>query len=110
MAKEILKDELLDEEQLDGVAGGNIFDRSIAMLWVDRYYGTNGTHGQVIDTSKVNANEIMANFCAKAGIDYQMNDKGLDQFKIDGEWRDVAWLASNKQYALDYFDQKLGLK
>ncbi len=111
MTEEKFKDELLNDAELDEVAGGNIFDRSIAMMWVERYYGQNdGTHGQIIDTSSGDANAIMANFCAKAGIDYQMNTEGLDQFKIDGQWRDAAWLALNKDYALDYFDKKLGLK
>ncbi len=102
--------EILTDEQLDEVAGGNIGDRSIASLWVNHYYGTNGKRGQILDTSGGDVNSIMSNFCAKAGIDYQMNAEGLDQFKIDGQWRDVSWLMQNKEYALNYFDQKLGIK
>ncbi|MBE8953336.1 MAG: hypothetical protein SR1Q7_09365 [Quinella sp. 1Q7] len=109
MANEILKDEILDDSQLDDVAGGNLLDRSIAMMWVQRYYGTDGTHGKIIDTSSGDANAIMSNFCAKAGIDYQMNVNGLDQFKINGQWRDAAWIALNKQEALDFFDKQLGI-
>ena len=95
-------DQKLDMDQLDEVAGGAIGDRTIAALW-----------GQVVDTSNLNGdsvNSFMANFCAKAGVDYKMNEEGMDQFKIDGEWRDAMWLAKNKQYALDYFDKKLGIK
>ena len=110
MADEKFKSELLDDEQLDEVAGGNIGDRSIAMLWIERYYGSDGTHGKVIDTSSNDPNAIVANFCAKAGIDYQMNVEGLDQFKINGQWRDAVWMAENKQEALDFFDKKLGIK
>ena len=109
MANEILKDEILTDAQLDDVAGGNLLDRSIAMLWVNRYYGANGTHGQIIDTSSNDANAIMSNFCAKAGIDYQMNVDGLDKFKINGQWRDAVWLAQNKQEALAFFDRQLGI-
>lgn len=109
--EQIFDDEILSDEELDGVAGGNSIDRGIATLWVKRYYGSNGTHGQIVDTSGgFTPNSTMANFCAKAGIDYQMNEEGLDQFKIDGEWRDAVWLASNKDFALDYFDKKLGIK
>ena len=106
-------DQKLDMDQLDEVSGGAIGDRAIATLWVARYYGSSGTHGQVVDTSNLNGdsvNSFMANFCAKAGVDYKMNEEGMDQFKIDGEWRDAMWLAQNKQYALDYFDKKLGIK
>lgn len=104
-----LQDKNLTEDELDEVAGGAEVDRFIAYLWVDRYYGNNGTHGQIIDTSGKDFNEIMSNFCAKAGIDYQMNTEGLDQYKINGEWRDAAWLAANKKEALAFFDQKLGI-
>ena len=52
----------------------------------------------------------MTNFCAKAGIDYQMNETGKDLFKIDGEWRDMKWILKNNRSVLDYFDKKLGLK
>ena len=107
-------DQKIDVADLDEVSGGAIGDRMIATMWVARYYGSSGTHGQVIDTSNISnegsVNSVMANFCAKAGIDYQMNAEGMDQFKIDGQWRDAMWLADNKQYALDYFDKKLGLK
>ena len=111
MADEQFKDEILDDSELDNVAGGNIVDRSIASLWISHYYGQNGgTHAQLIDTSSGDANAIMSSFCAKTGIEYQANEEGLDQFKIDGQWRDAIWLAENKQYALDYFDKKLGIK
>lgn len=111
MTTEKFGNEILDDEDLDEVSGGNIGDRTIASLWVQHYYGQNGgTHGKLIDTSSGNANEIMANFCAKAGIEFKPSESGFDQFKIDGEWRDALWLANNKQAALDYFDKKLGIK
>lgn len=110
MALENLKGKKLTENELDEVAGGAEGDRIIASLWVKHYYDADGgTHGNIIDTSGKNPNEIMAAFCAKAGIDYQMNSEGLDQYKINGEWRDAVWLASNKKEALAFFDSKLGI-
>lgn len=107
-------DQKIDVADLDEVSGGAIGDRMIATMWVARYYGSSGTHGQVIDTSNISnegsVNSVMANFCAKAGIDYQMNETGKDLFKIDGEWRDMKWILKNNRSVLDYFDKKLGLK
>lgn len=111
MADERFKEELLSDEELDNVAGGNIGDRTIASMWIAHYYGTtDGTHGKLIDTSGDDVNAIMANFCAKAGIEHKANEEGLDQFKINGQWRDATWMVGNKQETLDFFDKQLGIK
>ena len=92
------------------MAGGNIGDRTLAALWVANYYGKDRGHAKLIDTLSYDVNAIMANFCDKAKIDYQMNVEGLDQYKINGVWRDAQWMIDNKQETLDFFDKQLGIK
>ena len=102
---------ILADDQLEDVSGGNIVDRTIASMWVSRYYSSNGgKRGQFIDTSSNDPNIIMDAFCARAGIECKKNSDGLDQYKIDGQWRDAIWLAQNKESALSFFDKKLGIK
>lgn len=104
-------DEILSDEELDNVAGGNIGDRTMACLWIQHYYGQDGgTHGQLIDTSSNDPDAIMNSFCAKAGIEHIANEVGSDLYKINGEWRDVNWLIENKQEALNFFDKSFGIK
>lgn len=108
---ELLTDELLTDEQLDDVTGGNAIDRAFATAWIVRYYGSNGTHGQIVDTSNVSdTSATVKNFCDKAGVEWKADEKGLDQFKINGEWRDAVWMACNKETTLAFFDKQLGIK
>ena len=102
--------ELVKDEALDEVAGGHVGDRMLTSLWVMHYYGKeDGTHGKIIDTSSYDPAAIVAAFCAKAGVDYRMNFEELDQFKINGEWRDANWMIANKEETLAFFDKKLGI-
>ena len=102
--------ELVRDETLDEVVGGHAGDRLLATFWVMHYYGKeDGTHGKIIDTSNCAESEFIAAFCAKAGVDYRMNFEELDQFKINGEWRDANWMIANKEETLAFFDKKLGI-
>lgn len=106
-----MANEILNDAQLDQVAGGNINDRAFMMMWIQRHYSTHGgTQAQIIDVSSSDINAIVAGFCARAGVDYQMNAEGLDQFKINGEWHDREWILRNEKEALDFFNAKLGIK
>jgi len=105
-----LKANVLSDDQLDNVAGGNVVDRTIMGLWVDRYYGQNGTHGKVLDTSKCEPASILESFCDKVGLEHRKSETGLDTVKINGEFRDVTWMISNKQETLAFLDAKLGIK
>ena len=75
------------------------------------YYDVNcGVHGSVIDYSKTDFLKVMQTLCDKAGIEYKPDEKGLDQYKINGQWRDGTWMIKNQQETIDFFDKKLGLK
>ncbi|MBR1647399.1 MAG: hypothetical protein IJ685_11585, partial [Selenomonadaceae bacterium] len=65
---------------------------------------------KIIDTSDFNSPAIVSKFCSKVGIDYRQNSDGYDELKINGEWRNVWWIAANRAEALEFFDKKLGLK
>ena len=105
--KDKFADEMLTDEELDGVAGGRDFDRGLVAAVINTYYSEYGGSSHDINT-------IVENFCTKAGIEWQKNENGYDKFKIDGEWRDSNWIVSrafsNDQELFDYFDKKLGLK
>ena len=108
-----LKEKVLSNEQLADVAGGGFIDRTIMGIWVDHYYGSNGTHGNVVDISKRDSESFARAFeslCDKAGLEYKKNETGVDMVKINGEFRDFTWLNANKQETLAFLDAKLGIK
>ena len=83
---------------------------------ISEYYGSEGKHGKIVDTSNIKFSSdyftgVVSKFCSKAGVDYRQNSDGYDEFKINGEWRNVWWMIepANKAEAVDFFDKKLGL-
>ena len=110
MADEKIIGQALSDDELDNVAGGNDNDRTLANIWIKHYYGmSDGKRSKLIDDSG-DMNSTVTNFCTKAGIEYQRDEVGLDKFKINGEWRDIIWMAQNKETTLAFFDKQLGIQ
>ena len=108
---------MLTDEQLDEVAGGYPAERFFMVGIISEYYGSEGKHGKIVDTSNIKFSSdyltgVVSKFCSKAGVDYRQNSDGYDEFKINGEWRNVWWMIepANRAETLAFFDKKLGLK
>ena len=87
MAKEILKDEILKDEELDQVAGGNrdelALDTQLFNALGDRFKAYN-----LEDITSSNVNGIAGKITAlwnKAGIQVKYNDFGANSYSINGQ-------------------------
>lgn len=87
MAKEILKDEIMSEEQLDQVAGGNrdelALDTQLFNAMGDRFKAYN-----LEDITSANVNGISSKITAlygKLGIQVKYEDFGASSYSIDGK-------------------------
>ena len=110
MAKENLKDEILNDEQLDEVAGGKWEDRRSLLIMFDSAYRKDlGSRGRIFE-AEIDPETQMAIICAKAGVDYRQNAEEPDQFKINGVWRDAVWMKEHREETLKFFDKQLGIK
>ena len=88
MTKEILKDEILSEEELEGIAGGNRDELALDT----QLFNTMGNRIKAYDLDDItntNVNGISARITslyAKLGIEVKYNDFGASNYYIDGKW------------------------
>ena len=88
MTNEILKDEILSEEELEGIAGGNRDELALDT----QLFNTMGNRIKAYDLDDItntNVNGISARITslyAKLGIEVKYNDFGASNYYIDGKW------------------------
>ncbi len=87
MTNEILKDEILSEEELEGIAGGNRDELALD----SQLFNTMGNRFPAYDLEEItnkNVNGIAAKITAlygKLGIQVKYNDFGASSYSIDGQ-------------------------
>lgn len=88
MAKEILKDEIMNEAELEQVAGGNRDELALDT----QLFNTLGNRMPAYDKydiTNTNVNGIAGRVSAlwsKAGIQVKYNDSGASNYYVNGQW------------------------
>jgi hypothetical protein len=88
MTKEILKDEIMNEEQLDKVAGGNRDELALDTQLFNAM-GNRSKAYDLEDITNTNVNGISAKITSlygKFGIEVKYNDFGASNYYINGQW------------------------
>ncbi|MBR0288854.1 MAG: hypothetical protein IJQ82_07735, partial [Selenomonadaceae bacterium] len=88
MAKEILKDEILKDEELEQVAGGNRDELALDTQLFNAMGGRIPAYDKY-DITNTNVNGIAAKITSlysKLGIEVKYNDLGASNYYIDGKW------------------------
>ena len=87
MANEILKDEIMNEKELDQVAGGNRDELALDTQLFNAM-GNRSKAYDLEDITNTNVNGISAKITSlysKLGIQVSYNDFGASTYKIDGQ-------------------------
>ena len=110
--EKLLKDELLSEEQLENVVGGNSLDE----YWQDRFITwlqDEGFEDYIVYSSLPKGQagytwQTLTNTFDKYGIEWEINDGIYDSsllFKINGQWYDASFMTfpKDRKEVLGYF-------
>ena len=95
--------ELLSDEQLEEVAGGNSYDRGLLIDELKK-----NKLEKYLEPGK-NNEEILVNTCKKYQIGYKPSSILLDKFEINGKWRDTKWIRDNQAEAIAFIKKKIGV-
>ena len=88
MTKEILKEEILKEEELEQIAGGNRDELALDTQLFNTMGGQTKAY-DLDDITNTNFRGISAKITslyAKLGIEVRYNDLGASNYYIDGKW------------------------
>ena len=104
MTKEIFMNEMMSDEQLDEVAGGNAIDRSFVINTLKE----KGLSSYLASGSS-NA-EILEKTGKKYGIEYRANTFDFDEIKINGTWRSTYWVRDHQDESIAFIKRKIGIQ
>jgi|GEM_PF-4547297 len=88
MAKEILKDEIMNEAELEQVAGGNRDELSLDT----KLFNAMGGRMEAYDLYQITNNNVngiaarVTSLYSKLGIEVKYNDLGASNYYINGKW------------------------
>ena len=88
MTNEILKEEILKEEELEQIAGGNRDELALDTQLFNTMGGQTKAYDldDIINTNFRGISAKITSLYAKLGIEVRYNDLGASNYYIDGKW------------------------